>query len=163
MKIHFFLYPHPHMTPPHLDNDIHMIYFYLASSLIHTRVLSHFIIDISSIWEYTLTRSENKFITWRYGEAWPKVSIRQKEAQNELTHQIWAKSNRRFVCKCAKTTRSIRHQKTMRIEWSVIKVEEREIHWSWDKMADILHVLEWICLHGGQLTPRQYYYITVTS
>ena len=39
-----------------------------------------------------------------------QMLIRQGEATNEPTHQIWTQSNQRFFCKCAETTQPIRDQ-----------------------------------------------------
>ena len=43
--------------------------------------------------------------------------IRPGEAQNGFVHQIWAKPDQQFVCKCMETAWPTRGQKTMGIPW----------------------------------------------
>ena len=48
--------------------------------------------------------------------------IRLREADDELAHQIRAKPDQCFVCKCTETTQPIRGQKAVEIHWSVTKI-----------------------------------------
>ena len=48
------------------------------------------------------------------------LTRRQIPTNNEFAHLIWAKSNQRFVCKCAKCAQQIRSQEMTGIQQSMI-------------------------------------------
>ena len=48
--------------------------------------------------------------------------IRQGEAHNQFTHQIYARANQRaFVCIYMEIPRPVRGQKTSEIQWSAVR------------------------------------------
>ena len=77
-------------------------------------------LDAISCWGEIKSQGESELWFMRSAKHDQKL-IRMRKAHNELAHQIWAKSDQRFACKCVETPQSFRSQETTRIQWSMTK------------------------------------------